>query len=111
VVISFDEKGPESLCPKHGRGWARRGLCRGGIVVICSDGLDRGDPALLAAAMERLQRLSYRVIWMNPHKGDNADFRASTVGMMVASPHIDRTLSGHNLTSLEELATLLPRLS
>ena len=92
------------------RDWGRRGVCRGGIVVICSDGLDRGDPALLAAAMERLQRLSYRVVWMNPHKGDNADFRASTVGMMVASPHIDRTLSGHNLTSLEELATLLPRL-
>ena len=53
------------------RDWGRRGLCRGGIVVICSDGLDRGDPAVLAAAMERLARLSHRVVWMNPHKGDN----------------------------------------
>ena len=91
--------------------WGRRGLCRGGIVVICSDGLDRGDPEVLARAMERLARLSYRVVWMNPHKGDNQDFRPSTLGMMVADPHVDLTLSGHDLSSLEELAALLPRLS
>ncbi|HET9898658.1 MAG TPA: VWA domain-containing protein [Streptosporangiaceae bacterium] len=90
------------------RDWGRRGLCRGGIVVICSDGLDRGDPAVLAAAMERLARLCHRVVWMNPHKGDNAAFRPSTVGMMVAEPHIDLLLSGHDLRSLEELAALLP---
>jgi uncharacterized protein len=93
------------------RDWGRRGLCRGGIVVICSDGLDRGDPGVLATAMERLSRLSYRVVWMNPHKGDNPGFRPSTLGMMVAAPHIDLMLSGHDLNSLEELATLLPRLS
>jgi uncharacterized protein len=93
------------------RAWGRRGLCRGGIVVICSDGLDRGDPAVLAAAMERLSRLSHRVVWMNPHKGGNRDFRPSTLGMMVAAPHVDLLLSGHDLSSLEELATLLPRLS
>ncbi|HUY44860.1 MAG TPA: VWA domain-containing protein [Streptosporangiaceae bacterium] len=91
--------------------WGRRGLCRGGIVVICSDGLDRGDPDILATAMERLSRLSYRVVWMNPHKGDNRDFRPSTLGMMVAAPHIDLMLSGHDLSSMEELATLLPALS
>jgi uncharacterized protein len=93
------------------RDWGRRGLCRGGIVVICSDGLDRGDPSVLAMAMERLSRLSHRVVWMNPHKGDNRDFRPSTLGMMVAAPHVDLLLSGHDLSSLEELATLLPRLS
>jgi uncharacterized protein with von Willebrand factor type A (vWA) domain len=92
------------------RDWGRRGLCRGGIVVICSDGLDRGDPGVLATAMERLRRLSYRVVWMNPHKGENAGFRPSTLGMMVAAPHIDLMLSGHDLSSLEGLATLLPRL-
>jgi uncharacterized protein len=91
--------------------WGRRGLCRGGIVVICSDGLDRGDPSVLATAMERLGRLSHRVVWMNPHKGDNQNFRPSTLGMMVAAPHIDLTLSGHDLSSLEELAALLPKLS
>ncbi len=93
------------------RDWGRRGLARGGIVVICSDGLDRGDPAVLATAMDRLSRLCYRVVWMNPHKGDRSDFRPSTLGMMVAAPHVDLMLSGHDLASLEELATLLPTLS
>ena len=96
---------------KFVRDWGRRGLCRGGIVVICSDGLDRGDPETLAAAMERLARLSHRVVWMNPHKRDDQNFRPSTLGMMVAAPHIDLTLSGHDLNSLEEFATLLPQLS
>jgi len=93
------------------RDWARRGLCRGGIVVICSDGLDRGDPAVLASAMERLTRLSHRLVWLNPHKGDNPAFRPSTLGMMIAAPHIDLLLSGHDLSSLERLATLLPGLN
>jgi len=93
------------------RGWGRRGLCRGGIVVICSDGLDRGDPAVLAAAMERLARLSHRLVWLNPHKGDNPAFRPSTLGMMVAAPHVDLLLSGHDLASLEKLAAMLPALN
>lgn len=92
------------------RDWGRRGLCRGGIVVICSDGLDRGDPAVLAAAMERLARLSYRIVWLNPHKRDDQEFQPSTLGMMVAAPHVDLLLSGHDLASLEELAALLPTL-
>jgi uncharacterized protein with von Willebrand factor type A (vWA) domain len=92
------------------RDWGRRGLCRGGVVVICSDGLDRGDPAVLAAAMERLSRLCHTLVWMNPHKGNDPAFRPSTLGMMAAAPHIDRLLSGHDLDSLEELAALLPAL-
>jgi len=93
------------------RRWGRGGMCRGGVVVICSDGLDRGDPELLAAAMARLSRLCHRIVWLNPHKGSNPLFRPSTVGMMVAAPHIDLLLSGHDLASLEELAALLPVLS
>jgi hypothetical protein len=93
------------------RDWARRGLCRGGVVVICSDGLDRGDPAVLAAAMERLSRLSHRLVWLNPHKGDDPGFRPSTLGMLVAAPHVDLLLSGHDLASLEKLAALLPGLN
>ena len=93
------------------RGWARRGMCRGGIVVVCSDGLDRGDPAVLAAAMERLSLLCHRLVWLNPHKGDDRSFRPSTLGMMVAAPHIDLLLSGHDLASLEKLAALLPGLN
>ena len=93
------------------RKWGRNGLCRGGVVVICSDGLDRGDPEVLAKAMERLGRLCHRIVWLNPHKGDNRDFRPSTLGMMVAAPHIDLLLSGHDLASLEELAGTLPTLN
>jgi uncharacterized protein with von Willebrand factor type A (vWA) domain len=85
-------------------------MSRGAIVVICSDGLDRGDPAVLASAMERLSRLSHRIVWMNPHKGDNTHFRPTTLGMMVAAPHVDLLLSGHDLASLEQLAELLPDL-
>lgn len=85
--------------------WGRRGLCRGGIVVICSDGLDRGDPSVLDAAMERLSRLCHRIVWMSPHAG------ASALGMMVAAPYVDVTLHGSDLKSLEELAALLPTLT
>jgi uncharacterized protein with von Willebrand factor type A (vWA) domain len=93
------------------RDWGRRGLARGGVVVICSDGLDRGDPALLDRALERLSRQCHRVVWLNPHRGDDADFRPSTLGMMVAAPHVDVLMSGHDLRSLEELAAVLPTLS
>jgi uncharacterized protein with von Willebrand factor type A (vWA) domain len=90
--------------------WGRRGLARGGVVVVCSDGLDRGDPELLATAVERLGRQCHRLVWLNPHKRDNRDFQPSTLGMMVVAPHVDLLLSGHDLQSLEELATLLPAL-
>lgn len=93
------------------RNWGRRGICRGAIVVICSDGLERGHPELLETAMERLSRLSHRIVWMNPLKGDNKNFRPRTVGMMVALPHVDLLLSGHDLSSLEELAECLPALA
>jgi hypothetical protein len=92
------------------RQWGRRGLARGGVVVICSDGLDRGDPEVLATAIERLSRQCHRLVWLNPHKGHNPDFKPSTLGMMVVAPHVDLVLSGHDLDSLEELAALLPTL-
>ena len=90
--------------------WGRRGLSRGSIVVICSDGLDRGDPALLESAMEKLSRLSHRIVWMNPHKGDVKDFRPNSLGMMVADPFIDEIFSGHDLASLEQFAEKLREL-
>lgn len=93
------------------KGWGRRGVSRGAIVVICSDGLDRGHPAMLAGAMEQLARVSHRIVWVNPHKGNATDFTPSTLGMMVAAPHVDVVLSGHDLASLEELADLLPELA
>jgi len=92
------------------RRWARRGLTRGGIVVICSDGLDRGDPALLESAMQRLARLCHRIVWLNPHRGDRADFTPDTLGMTVAEPYVDELLSGHDLASLSEFARVLARM-
>jgi uncharacterized protein with von Willebrand factor type A (vWA) domain len=89
------------------RTWGRAGLCRGGVVIICSDGLDRGDPEVLAKAMERLSRLCYRIVWLNPHKGSDPSFRPSTLGMMVAAPYVDLLLSCHDLASLEQLAKAL----
>ena len=53
---------------------------------------------MLAAALERLSRLSHRLVWLNPHKGDDPGFRPSTLGMMIAAPHIDLLLSGHDLS-------------
>jgi uncharacterized protein with von Willebrand factor type A (vWA) domain len=92
------------------RQWGRRGMSRGAIVVICSDGLDRGDPAVLEQAMEKLSMLSHKVVWVNPHIGDEASYRPSTLGMMVAEPHIDLLMSGRDLAGLEELAERLPAL-
>lgn len=90
------------------RRYARRGMARGAIVVICSDGLDRGDPGLLDSAMERLGRLSHRIVWMNPLKGDQEPFVPSSLGMSVAMPHVDLVWSGHNFASLAEFAGALP---
>lgn len=82
---------------------------RGAIVVVCSDGLDRGEPQTLAEAMETLSRLAHRVIWVNPHKGDAEVYVPASLGMIVAAPHIDEVHSGHNLASLERLASRLPK--
>jgi uncharacterized protein with von Willebrand factor type A (vWA) domain len=92
------------------RRWARRGLTRGGIVVICSDGLDRGDPELLESAMQRLQRLCHRIVWLNPHLGGRADATPDTLGMMVAQPYVDELLPGHDLASLTRFARVLASL-
>ena len=59
-------------------------------MVICSDGLDRGDPALLESAMERLSRLCHRVVWLNPHAGSGAP---PSLGMAVAAPYVDEVMS------------------
>ena len=89
--------------------WGRRGMARGAVVVICSDGLDRGDPELLAAEMAKLRRLAHRVVWVNPLKGDPR-YEPLARGMSAALPYVDELLAGHDLSSLEALAALLPQL-
>lgn len=78
------------------------GVTRGAVVVVCSDGLDVGDPEVLREQMARLSRLAYRVIWLNPLKEDPA-YEPLARGMQAALPHVDVFLSGHNLASLEAL--------
>ena len=93
------------------RDYGRRGTARGAIVVICSDGLDRGDPAVLDSALERLSRLSYRIVWMNPMVGEqDEEYVAASLGMSVAMPYIDLMWSGHNLASLVAFADALPEI-
>ena len=91
------------------REWGRRGMARGAVVVICSDGLERGDPAALAAEMAKLARLAHRIVWVNPLKGDPR-YQPLARGMAAALPFVDAFLSGHDLASLEGLAALLPEL-
>ncbi|GAB1817406.1 vWA domain-containing protein [Herbidospora sp. RD11066] len=88
------------------REFLKRPDARGAIVVIASDGWERGDPSLLGAQMERLSRMAHRVIWVNPHKGDPA-YRPLTGGMRAALPYVDDLVAGHSLAAYEELAGLL----
>ncbi|RIK37585.1 MAG: CoxE, partial [Chloroflexi bacterium] len=86
--------------------WARRVLGQGAVVLIISDGWDRGDIDLLGREMERLQRSCHRLIWLNPLLG-GAGYEPLVRGIQAALPHVDDFLPVHNLVSLEQLAALL----
>jgi uncharacterized protein len=83
-------------------GWSQRAALRGAVIVLCSDGLERGDPEVLRTQMARLRRLAYRVVWANPLKG-SPRYEPLARGMAAALPSVDAFVSGHNLESLEEL--------
>ncbi len=86
--------------------YGRRALSRGAVVVIVSDGWERDEPGLIGREMARLARAAYAIVWVNPLKG-NPDYQPLAGGMRAALPFVDRFLPGHNLRSLEELATIL----
>ncbi|WP_242892052.1 vWA domain-containing protein [Actinomadura litoris] len=86
--------------------FGQRGLARGAVVVIASDGWERGDAALLGDQMARLRRLAHRVVWANPHKA-RPGYEPLTAGMAAALPHVDDFTSGHSLAALEHLARLI----
>jgi uncharacterized protein with von Willebrand factor type A (vWA) domain len=86
--------------------WGRRALTRGAVVVILSDGCERGDTDLIAREMGRLARQAFAVVWVNPLKGDPA-YQPLAGGMRAALPFVDRFLAGHNVASLEGLASVL----
>ena len=84
---------------RHGR----RGMARGAVVVILSDGWERGDPMLVGREMERLARLAHRIVWVNPRVGADA-FSVQSGGMVAALPHCDALVSGHSFEALGEVA-------
>ncbi|HRW07129.1 MAG TPA: VWA domain-containing protein [Caldilineaceae bacterium] len=86
--------------------WARRVLNQGAVVMIISDGWDRGDVQLLGREMDRLHRSCHRLIWLNPLLGAE-DYQPLVRGIQAALPHIDDFLPVHNLASLEQLAAIL----
>jgi len=86
--------------------WGVRGTARGAVVVICSDGWDRGDPEQMATEMGRLARVARRVVWVNPLKA-SPGYAPLARGMAAALPYVDVFVEGHSLRSLEHLATML----
>jgi len=86
--------------------WGQRGVARGAVVVLCSDGWERGDPGELGSQLARLARLAHSVVWVNPHKG-KAGFAPATGGMVAALPHLDELVAGHSFAALEELAEVI----
>jgi uncharacterized protein len=86
--------------------WGRRGMTRGAVVVIVSDGWERGDLGLLDAELGRIARQAYRLVWVNPLKGHQG-FAPLAGGMRVALHHADAFVEGHNLVALEALADVL----
>jgi uncharacterized protein len=90
-----------TLNREHGRR-----IGRGAVIVVLSDGWDRGDPDELAAEMARLRRCAHRVLWLNPLAADPR-YEPLTRGMQAALPHVDHLLPGNSIASLEALASLM----
>jgi hypothetical protein len=88
--------------------WGVRGMARQAVVVILSDGWDRGDPALLAEQMARLRRVAHRIVWVNPLKA-SAGYAPLARGMAAALPYVDEFVEGHSLASIEALAAVVAR--
>ncbi|RKT83786.1 hypothetical protein SAMN05421805_12072 [Saccharopolyspora antimicrobica] len=90
--------------------WGQRGVARGAVVVLFSDGWERGDATELADQMRRLRRLARAVIWANPHAGHDG-YQPVQSGIVAAMPHVDRMVAGHSLRSLEDVWSWVRRLS
>lgn len=86
--------------------WGQRGMARGAVVVILSDGWERGDVRPLGEQMARLGRLAHRVVWANPRKGQDG-YEPLAAGMAASLPHVDAFVAGHSLAALEHLAAVV----
>lgn len=88
--------------------WGQRGLARRAVVVLFSDGWERGDASLLGEQLERLKRLAQKVLWVNPHAGRDG-YAPVQSGIAAALPHVDGLLAGHSMATLEDLLTEVRR--
>jgi uncharacterized protein with von Willebrand factor type A (vWA) domain len=86
--------------------WGTRGMARGAVVVILSDGWDRGEPEVLAEQMARLRRVAHKVVWVNPLKAAPG-YAPLARGMAAALPYVDDFVAGHSLASLESLVKVI----
>ncbi|MSO79580.1 MAG: VWA domain-containing protein [Acidimicrobiia bacterium] len=88
--------------------WGVRGMARGAVVVVLSDGWDRGDPDTLGEEMARLARVAHRIVWVNPLKA-TPEYAPLARGMAAALPHVDDFIAGHSMAALEELAAVIAK--
>lgn len=88
--------------------WGQRGMARGSVVVVFSDGWERGDATLLGEQMARLQRIAHHVVWVNPHRG-KPGYEPLQQGIAAALPHVDDFVAGHSLAAFEELVEVVGR--
>lgn len=88
--------------------WGQRGTARGAVVVLVSDGWERGDTALLGEQMRRLHHLAHRVVWMNPHRG-KVGYEPVQAGIVAALPYIDDFVAGHSMATFSELVEVVAR--
>jgi uncharacterized protein with von Willebrand factor type A (vWA) domain len=86
--------------------WGQRGMARGAVVVVFSDGWERGDASVLAEQMARLGRISHRVVWVNPHRGKEG-YEAVQTGVLAALPYCDDFVAGHSLATYADLVEVL----
>ena len=82
--------------------WGQRGLARGAVVVVFSDGWERGDAGLLGEQMRRLHTIAHRVVWVNPHVGKDG-YLPVQQGIVAALPHVDDLVAGHSLATFADL--------
>ncbi|WP_253861459.1 vWA domain-containing protein [Mycobacterium asiaticum] len=92
----------------YNNGWGMRGMSRGAVVVILSDGWERGDPTVMADQMARLSRVAYKVVWVNPLKA-SPGYAPLARGMAAALPYVDEFIEGHNLNALDDLLDVISR--
>jgi uncharacterized protein with von Willebrand factor type A (vWA) domain len=88
--------------------WGQRGLARGAVVVVFSDGWERGDAELLGEQMQRLRRVAHRVVWVNPHVGKDG-YLPVQQGIVAALPHVDELVAGHSLATFADLVEVVAR--